>query len=63
MTFLRTPRCYAVVVVLALAVACLRSGIARAEPVLVSAEAQAALAVTTPQSQLFGPGAAGALAL
>lgn len=35
----------------------------RAEPVLISCEAQAALALTPPQSQWFGPGAAAALAV
>jgi outer membrane protein OmpA-like peptidoglycan-associated protein len=42
---------------------CASGAIARAEPVLISIEGQAALAVTAPQSDLFGPGATGALAL
>jgi hypothetical protein len=36
--------------------------VARAEPLVISVEAQAALAITTPQSDWFGPGGALAIA-
>jgi outer membrane protein OmpA-like peptidoglycan-associated protein len=44
-------------------VVCSSAGIAHAEPILISVEGQAAMAVTKPQSDLFGIGGGGALAL
>jgi outer membrane protein OmpA-like peptidoglycan-associated protein len=53
----------AVALTLALMIQCSLVAVALAEPVLFSIEGQAALPVTKPQSQLFGPGAVGALAV
>jgi outer membrane protein OmpA-like peptidoglycan-associated protein len=60
---LRTTRQIAVAVALASLVVCLRASRVCAEPVLISIEGQAALAITEPQSKLFGPGGGGSLGL
>jgi outer membrane protein OmpA-like peptidoglycan-associated protein len=63
MFLLRTTRILAVALAPALIIQCARGAVAQAEPVLISIEGQAALALTAPQSKLFGPGATGALAI